>query len=116
MLFSFSSRHIWKLLSIFFLRLLFLKGIYFTFSFVLFALLNSCFNLLSLFYNLSQSTLYLWNSVAVPFLAKLIAGIRPGLFQKHYAVCDGMLGCFQLSRGFVLPIFNFFRPLSFYLV
>ena len=22
--------------------------------------------------------------------------MRPGLLQKHYAVCDGMLTCFQL--------------------
>ena len=33
--------------------------------------------------------------------------MRPGLFQKNYALCDGVLKSFQLSRSLVLLIFDF---------
>ena len=33
--------------------------------------------------------------------------MRPGLFQKHYVLCDGVLVCIQFSRSLVLLIFNF---------
>ena len=39
--------------------------------------------------------------------------MRSGLFQKHYALCDGVLVCIQFSRSLVLLIFNFFSPLLF---
>ena len=41
--------------------------------------------------------------------------MRPGLFQKHYAFCDGVLVCFQLSAILVSLIFNFFSHLLLYL-
>ena len=81
------------------------------------------FKLLSVFYNILQSAKCLWNTVAVSFLAKFIAGcfelgkkMRPGLFQKHYALCDGVLVCISFSRSLVLLIFNFFSRLLFQLV
>ena len=42
--------------------------------------------------------------------------MRPGLFQKHYALCNDVLVCIQFSRSIVLSIFNFFSPLLFKLV
>ena len=39
--------------------------------------------------------------------------MRPELFQKHCAVCDDVLVCFQLSRSLALLIFTFFNPLLF---
>ena len=42
--------------------------------------------------------------------------MRPGLFQKHYALCDGVLVCISFSRSLVLLIFNFFSRLLFQLV
>ena len=42
--------------------------------------------------------------------------MKPGLFQKHYALCDGVLVCIQFSRSLVLLIFNFFSPFLFKLV
>ena len=81
------------------------------------------FKLLSVFYDILQSTRCLWNTVAVSFLAKCIAGcfelgkkIRPGLLQKHCALCDGVLVCILFSRSLVLLIFNFFSRLLFQLV
>ena len=51
---------------------------------------------LSIFYNIFYSAKCLWNTVVVSFLAKFIAGcfelgkkMKPGLFQKHYALCNG---------------------------
>ena len=49
-------------------------------------------------------------------IALNVAKMRPGLFQKHYALCDGVLTCIQFSWSLVLLIFNFFRPLLFKLV
>ena len=79
--------------------------------------------MLSEFIILLQSAKYLWNTVAVPFLAKFIAGcfelgkkMRSGLFQKHYVLCDGVLVCILFSRSLVLLIFNFFSRLLFQLV
>ena len=40
----------------------------------------------------------------------------PGLFQRHYALCDGVLVSIQFLWSLVLLIFNFFSPLSFKLV
>ena len=85
---------------------------------------NRCFiKLLSVFYNILQSVKCLWNIVAVSFLVKFIADcfehgnkMRPGLFQKHYALCDGVLVCISFSRSLVLLIFNFFSRLLFQLV
>ena len=81
------------------------------------------FKLLFVFYNIPQSAKCLLNTVAVSFLAKFIAGcfelgkkMRPGLFQKHYALCNGVLVCISFSRSLVLLIFNFFSRLLFYLV
>ena len=37
--------------------------------------------------------------------------IRPDFFQKHCALCDGVLVCILCSRSLVLLIFNFFRRL-----
>ena len=42
--------------------------------------------------------------------------MRPGLFQKHYTLCDGVLVCILFSRSLVLLVFNFFSPLLFQLV
>ena len=42
--------------------------------------------------------------------------MRLRLFQKHYALCDGVLVCIQFSRSLVLLIFNSFSPLLFKLV
>ena len=42
--------------------------------------------------------------------------MRSELFQKHYAFCDGVLECFQLSKILVSLIFNFFSQLLFKLV
>ena len=39
--------------------------------------------------------------------------MRPGLFQKNYALCDGVLVCISFSRSVVLLIFNFFSRLLF---
>ena len=33
--------------------------------------------------------------------------LRPGSFQKHYALCDGVLVCIWFSRSLALLIFNF---------
>ena len=78
------------------------------------------FKLLSVFYNILQGTKYLWNTVAVSFLPKFIAGcfelgkkMRPDVFQRHYTLCDGVLVCILFSRSLVLLIFNFFSRLLF---
>ena len=42
--------------------------------------------------------------------------IRPGLLQRHYALCNGVLVYIQFSWGLALLIFNFFSPLLFKLV
>ena len=70
--------------------------------------------------NILQSVKCLWNTIAVSFLAKFIAGcfelgkkMRPGLFQKHYALCNGVLVCISFSRSHVLLILNFFSRLFF---
>ena len=42
--------------------------------------------------------------------------MRPGLFQKHYALCDDVLVCILFSRSLVLLVFNLFSPLLFQLV
>ena len=38
------------------------------------------------------------------------------MFQKHYALCNGVLVCISFSKSLVLLIFNFFSPLLFQLV
>ena len=42
--------------------------------------------------------------------------MRPGLFERHYALCDGVLVYNQFSWSLVLLIFNFFSPLLLKLV
>ena len=50
-----------------------------------------------------------------PFLA-MFKEMGPGLFQRHYALCDGVLVYIQFSWSLLVLIFNFFSPLLFKLV
>ena len=87
-------------------------------------LLNRCFDLnCYLHFIIYRRAESLWNAVMVSFLAKFIARcselgkkMRPGFFQKHYALCDGWLVCMSFSKSLVLLIFNFLSPLLFQLV
>ena len=109
--FFFFSRHIWKQVLLFF----FFEGTCFKFYWKVF-----WFKLLSVFYNILQGTKYLWNTVAVSFLPKFIAGcfelgkkMRPDVFQRHYTLCDGALVCILFSKSLALLIFNSFSRLLF---
>ena len=49
-------------------------------------------------------------------LIELGKKMRPGMLQKHYAPCDGVLIRISFSRSLVLLTFNFFSHPLFQLV
>ena len=111
----FSSRHIWKqvLLFLFLFWLLLFKET--CFKFYLIAVLI-CY-LHFIIHCRAHMPLEHWSSVfpgqASCKLPWTWQEMRPGLLQKHYALCDGVLVCIQLSTSLVLLILNFFSPLFF---
>ena len=42
--------------------------------------------------------------------------MRPDLFRKHYALCNGVFACISFSGSLLLLTFNFFSRLFFQLV
>ena len=80
--------------------------------FLILFLINCCFDLLSVPYNISQSPWCLLNTM-VGFFSGQIYCWWPWNCQE-VSLCDGVLECFQLLKNFVSLTFNFFNLLLSY--
>ena len=108
----FSSRHTWKHILIFF-RLLFFKKTCFKFHLIAVLICYLYFIKYRRAHNVKCMKHYggcLFFCCCWPWTWR---EMRPGLFQKNYAFCDGMLGCFQLSRSLVSLILTFLAIFCF---